>query len=697
MENEIKKEDENILNIEKNLKNKNFNENNNNLIDDNNSNNNNNENININNSNNNIINKNENNNINNNIINNDFDNFGTIKNSVNEEQENNNILDNSFNESILNEMKSEKNNNFEIDLNDSEFIQNNKNNIKKIKKTKQKNFIEINKQLCKTIQNKNILNNNKNNNNISFENNLNNNNIIKLKKKSKTPINKNNINLNNNFLFKNNNNIITFDTFKKTRNNINNIFNNNDKTKKIKTKKKPLHYNLMNHSFIPTSNVLSFNLYNSNREKDFNNNTFNNNNHKKILSKSMTKEQRKNYLYPKCHGEFMYKSFMENLPKKEKKRQEIINEREKELYKELIFHPKINKNSKYNNKNNNNKIEDSLINYGENIKKKINDEIQLRKNEEEKNFYKPKLNKNSNIIYKYKKIERVDELKNNLKEFNNDENDNENNINTSLEVIKEDEINNKKFKDIFKPPKYLNNNNNYIPPPKMDIIHNVYDYLYIESKLIQNKKEKKLEEEMKKNCPFKPELNNNSMFDNVKCKLYDNINNNNNIVNNSINNNNIVNNSIINNNSDNINNSIKKSKKNNKYYNPLKNKEKINKFYDKNLMYSYIEKFEENLNDKLNKKKNYLEKSYEIIYKLKIDKYKKLFDLLDSDNDGFISTKKIKLSVFDNNALEIFTPILEELQKKDLNMNFKDFCVAIDKYLITKNDIDLQNKIIFTN
>ena len=30
-------------------------------------------------------------------------------------------------------------------------------------------------------------------------------------------------------------------------------------------------------------------------------------------------------------------------------------------------------------------------------------------------------------------------------------------------------------------------------------------------------------------------------------------------------------------------------------------------------------------------------------------------------------------------------------------MNFKDFCVAIDKYLITKNDIDLQNKIIFTN
>ncbi len=221
-------------------------------------------------------------------------------------------------------------------------------------------------ELLETIngENNSPLNNNKNNNNISFENNLNNNNIIKLKKKSKTPINKNNINLNNNFLFKNNNNIITFDTFNKTRNNINNIFNNDDKTKKIKTKKKPLHYNLMNHSFIPTSNVLSFNLYNLNREKDFNNNTFNNNNHKKILSKSMTKEQRKNYLYPKCHGEFMYKSFMENLPKKEKKRQEIINEREKELYKELIFHPKINKNSKYNNKNNNNKIEKKNNNKG---------------------------------------------------------------------------------------------------------------------------------------------------------------------------------------------------------------------------------------------------------------------------------------------------------------------------------------------
>ena len=70
--------------------------------------------------------------------------------------------------------------------------------------------------------------------------------------------------------------------------------------------------------------------------------------------------------------------------------------------------------------------------------------------------------------------------------------------------------------------------------------------------------------------------------------------------------------------------------------------------------------------------------------KLKIEKYQKLFNLIDRNNKGFLSLKNLNLSNINNDELEILTPVLSELQKKRKNMNFKEFCILIDRSLTSK-------------
>ena len=75
----------------------------------------------------------------------------------------------------------------------------------------------------------------------------------------------------------------------------------------------------------------------------------------------------------------------------------------------------------------------------------------------------------------------------------------------------------------------------------------------------------------------------------------------------------------------------------------------------------------------MTKKNIYLKKSMEIIMKTKMEKIKQIFNLLDSDNDGFISSDKIKLSNLNQKILVLITPLLEELQSNQDNMTFKEF------------------------
>ena len=90
------------------------------------------------------------------------------------------------------------------------------------------------------------------------------------------------------------------------------------------------------------------------------------------------------------------------------------------------------------------------------------------------------------------------------------------------------------------------------------------------------------------------------------------------------------------------------------------------------------------------RKNVYNQKSKDIIMKMKYKKYRELFNLLDSNQDGFISSTKIKLTKIDENVLRNISPILEELNQSKRQMDFKEFCIKIDK-LMTEKKLE-QNK-----
>ena len=63
----------------------------------------------------------------------------------------------------------------------------------------------------------------------------------------------------------------------------------------------------------------------------------------------------------------------------------------------------------------------------------------------------------------------------------------------------------------------------------------------------------------------------------------------------------------------------------------------------------------------------------EIIIKTKIEKIRQIFNLLDSDHDGFISNEKIQLSNLNEKLLSLLTPFLEELYSNKELMTFREF------------------------
>ena len=78
--------------------------------------------------------------------------------------------------------------------------------------------------------------------------------------------------------------------------------------------------------------------------------------------------------------------------------------------------------------------------------------------------------------------------------------------------------------------------------------------------------------------------------------------------------------------------------------------------------------------NKVLNKKEYLNQNLNMILKNNLERYNQIFNLLDSDHDGFISSKNIRLSALDNDRLKSLTLILEELQQRDIKINFNQFC-----------------------
>jgi hypothetical protein len=59
--------------------------------------------------------------------------------------------------------------------------------------------------------------------------------------------------------------------------------------------------------------------------------------------------------------------------------------------------------------------------------------------------------------------------------------------------------------------------------------------------------------------------------------------------------------------------------------------------------------------------------------KIKVQRCKDLFETLDSDQDGYVSSQKIDISGVSNDIIDIITPLLLKLEQEALVLNYSDF------------------------
>ena len=115
-------------------------------------------------------------------------------------------------------------------------------------------------------------------------------------------------------------------------------------------------------------------------------------------------------------------------------------------------------------------------------------------------------------------------------------------------------------------------------------------------------------------------------------------------------------------------------------------------FYDKRITKEKKELQDSKKEEEKEKKNLFNQKSKDIIIKMKLKKYKELFTLLDSDQDGLISSNKIQLTKVNENVLKNISPILEELNQTKKEMNFKEFCIKLDKLMTEGKENNQENK-----
>ena len=373
-----------------------------------------------------------------------------------------------------------------------------------------------------------------------------------------------------------------------------------------------------------------------------------------------------NYLDIKNPGIRLYEQNKEHEVKKLQKLKEKKEEVKKLEDMKLTFKPKINEYSRKLVGNNYDgiKIENRLINFGKiyEAKNKSKQSIVNDDNNNKSDSKKETLN-----INKIKKIKR----KKNLTPINNLNYIKKSKINVDL-VNTEDNSRVKTKSKIKVKEK-----------SKRKLTHdkNLYDYLYLESKILKKKKEDAIKKNLDKTCPFKPQLNDSFNKDikndniNVFQRLY-----------NAKNENRKIETEMklkkkFNFYSDDNPNDYLSKKNYKKNYNikTYNNKDKRSSSKDDN---SYINSINKNINNDNNdkndfyneNKKNYFKKSYITILKTKYIKYFELFNSLDSDKDGIISYKKIKLSNLDSEKLISLAPIFYEIQYKGIEIDFPKFC-----------------------
>jgi len=77
-------------------------------------------------------------------------------------------------------------------------------------------------------------------------------------------------------------------------------------------------------------------------------------------------------------------------------------------------------------------------------------------------------------------------------------------------------------------------------------------------------------------------------------------------------------------------------------------------------------------------------------------KFAEIFSLLDSDQDGWISARKIDIAALPIDILEGFAPMLIEIEECDIEMNFQMFSLAANK-LLSVISISERNQILLSH
>ena len=60
-----------------------------------------------------------------------------------------------------------------------------------------------------------------------------------------------------------------------------------------------------------------------------------------------------------------------------------------------------------------------------------------------------------------------------------------------------------------------------------------------------------------------------------------------------------------------------------------------------------------------------------------------IFDLIDDDEDGYISPQHIDITTLPNNIIDIITPVLLEIEQEQLTLDHEKFCELLEDLIST--------------
>lgn len=223
--------------------------------------------------------------------------------------------------------------------------------------------------------------------------------------------------------------------------------------------------------------------------------------------------------------------------------------------------------------------------------------------------------------------------------------------------------------NILSNPNCSERNKNILNRSKDDCFEN----LYKDAEEYKRRKEELSENTMNKICPFKPKITKYAKKDStnspkIKILKFDNKE--------------IVVNQL---------NPVSKAKsaeKEKKAQLPEENRKRqheIDVYYQKKMFKDKFKDHKNELSNVLEKKQHWLLNTYGFITKVKMMKYKEIFDSLDGDGDGLISYDKISLRNFEKHSINQLFPLINEITKDKLEMiTFTEFVSLADRTLYDK-------------